>query len=149
MIRQCFFKNIQSAGRNNIPLLCIFDTGSVARAKALLDKNLRAIHQFSDEVAKGTQPTYNAANKSWTSPAGLVYELGSEQGNRVQHVLTHTVADPSKPVHTVFNVERNKILGLVDEAWTQRVGTGALQGNGNRYGLLIWAVQSELQEKPP
>ena len=41
-------------------------------------------------------------------------------GNRVRHVLAHAAADPTKPVHSVFNVGRNKVLGLVDEAWSAR-----------------------------
>ena len=41
-------------------------------------------------------------------------------GNRVQHVLAHTVPDASKPMHSVFNVGRNQVLGLVDKAWAMR-----------------------------
>ena len=36
------------------------------------------------------------------------------------HVLAHGSPDPSKPLHTVFNVSKDKILGLVDEAWAMR-----------------------------
>ena len=80
--------------------------------------------------------TYNAVTKSWTSPGGLVYGQGSAQGNRVLHVLEHTVPNTSKPVHTVFNVERTQVIGLIDEAWGARVGAGTLQSNGNR----VWNV---------
>lgn len=79
---------------------------------------------------------YNAAAKSWTSPGGLVYGQGSAQGNRLLHVLEHTVPNPAKPVHSVFNVNRNQVVGLVDEAWAARSGPGVLQANGNR----VWTV---------
>ncbi|HVK54180.1 MAG TPA: hypothetical protein VM532_04030 [Burkholderiales bacterium] len=94
------------------------------------------------EVAKGVgnnpagRLTYEAASQSWTSPGGLIYGQGSAHGNRVLHVLDHTVPNPSKPVHSVFNVDRSQVIGLVDEAWAARVGSGTLQANGNR----VWVV---------
>ena len=54
----------------------------------------------------------------------------SQDGNRVIHVLKHTIPDPSKPLHTVYNVDKSNVIGLVDEAWTKR-GNGIMQGNGN------------------
>jgi RHS repeat-associated protein len=79
---------------------------------------------------------YDAANKTWTSPGGLVYGQGSAQGNRVLHILDHTVANPAKPVHSIFSVPRNQVIGLVDEAWAARSGQGVPQANGNR----VWTV---------
>ncbi len=59
--------------------------------------------------------------RQWKSSAGLIYGEGlPNQVNRVEHVLMHTVPNPSKTVHTVFNVARDKVLGLVDEAWLAR-----------------------------
>ncbi len=62
---------------------------------------------------------YNG-NGTWTSNAGLIYGQGSIHGNRVKHVLAHTQPDPSKPRHTVFNVDRSNVIGLVDEAWNKK-----------------------------
>lgn len=59
-------------------------------------------------------------SQSWTSPAGLVYGRGSTHGNRILHVLDHTVANPTKPTHSLFNVDRNQVIGLIDEAWIAR-----------------------------
>ena len=56
----------------------------------------------------------------WRSTAGLIYGQGSKHGNRVKHVLDHLSANAAKPLHTVFNVGRRKILGLIDEAWKAR-----------------------------
>jgi filamentous hemagglutinin family protein len=90
--------------------------------------------------AGGSNPagrlTYDAVSDSWTSPGGLVYGQGSAHGNRVLHVLDHTIPNPSKPVHSVFNVDRTQVIGLVDEAWAAKVGPGTLQANGNR----VWVV---------
>ena len=65
-----------------------------------------------------------------------MYGRGSAHGNRILHILDHTVPNPSKPVHTVFNVKRNQLIGLIDEAWATRTGTGTLQANGNRTWLI-------------
>ncbi len=66
------------------------------------------------------------------SPGGLQYGSDQKFGNRVDHVLDHTAPNPSKPVHSVFNVQGDAALDLVDQAWTNRTGSGMLQANGNR-----------------
>jgi hypothetical protein len=38
------------------------------------------------------------------------------------------VPNPAKPTHSIFNVDRTKLIGLIDEAWAKR-GSGILQGN--------------------
>lgn len=83
-------------------------------------------------AAKGVPLTFDKATRSWTTPAGLVYAEGSKHGNRVKHILDHAAPNPSKPVHSVFNVDRSDVMGLVDEAWTLRQGPGVLQKNGGR-----------------
>ena len=70
------------------------------------------------------------------SPGGLVYGADPKFGNRVDHVLDHTAPNPNKPVHSVFNVQGDDALKLVDEAWSNRTGAGTLQANGNR----TWTV---------
>ncbi|VEG12930.1 hypothetical protein [Moraxella cuniculi] len=62
----------------------------------------------------------NSSSKTWSSPAGLNYGQGSREGNRVKHVLEHAQPNSNKPNHTVFNVQRNQILSLVDQAWVRR-----------------------------
>ncbi len=71
----------------------------------------------------------NNGDGTWISNEGLIYGQ-SPDGNRVIHVVKHTIPDPSKPLHTVFNVDKSNVIGLDDEAWRRR-GTGIIQGNGN------------------
>lgn len=98
---------------------------------------LGQIDAYSVQANKAGKLSYDATSKTWTSPQGLVYGQGSAHGNRVKHVLDHATPNPNKPVHSVFNVDRNQVIGLVDEAWTKRVGPGTLQPNGNR----VWTVE--------
>lgn len=34
--------------------------------------------------------------------------------------MAHTAEDMAKPKHSVFNVERNQVIGLIDEAWKMK-----------------------------
>jgi hypothetical protein len=55
----------------------------------------------------------------WESTAGLRYGLDRRYGNRVAHVLRHTVDDLSRRVpHGVFNGGGSRALAVVDRAWT-------------------------------
>lgn len=62
---------------------------------------------------------YDKVNKVWTTPAGLDYGLGSVHGNRIKHVLDHTVItqqNSKKAIHSLFNVPRKEVLPLIDDA---------------------------------
>lgn len=74
----------------------------------------------------------------WVSSQGLKYGPGSAQGHRVLHVLEHTVADPSKPNHTVFNVEGANVIQLLDQAWILKLQNNiqaVTQGNRSVYEI--------------
>jgi hypothetical protein len=115
-----------SAGGKALEL--VEGAGGKATAEAAAE---RAAGETSGAVEDLGKLTYDSSTKSWRSPGGLVYGQGSKQGNRVLHVFEHLKVDPSKPVHSVFTVARNKLLALLDEAWAKR-GAGVLQSNGNR-----------------
>ncbi|ARC84676.1 RHS repeat-associated core domain protein [Clostridium argentinense CDC 2741] len=68
-------------------------------------------------------------NGKWQSTEGLIYGRGSKQGNRVLHVLEHVSPDPTKPLHSVFNVSKDKVLGSVDEAWSMRSSVESISQN--------------------
>lgn len=93
----------------------------------------KLLRLFDGAISNGSIPTpetglakasislvYDKVERVWKTPAGLDYGIGSVHGNRVKHVLDHAVPNPSKPKHTVFNVERDQVLALVDEAWRLR-----------------------------
>ena len=56
-------------------------------------------------------------SRVYQSTAGLVYEPGSADGHRLDHVLKHTKDDPKKPLHGVFTGDRSEVLALIDSAW--------------------------------
>jgi hypothetical protein len=127
------------------------DEGEAGRAAALVEMTSNGVQAYKIAIifpaglttGSPTEPvapesvnpgklTFDPATKSWTSNGGLVYEQGSAQGNRVLHVLDHLSPNPAKPLHTLFNVDRTQLVGLIDEAWAARQGAGVLQANGNR-----------------
>jgi hypothetical protein len=64
----------------------------------------------------------------WESSGGLRYGADPNHGNRVQHVLRHSVDDPMRAGangHGVFDAGRTGTLGVIDEAWqiAQRGGS--------------------------
>ena len=97
--------------------------------KDIAKKAAMGADEAAGEVTNPNALQYDG-NGNWTSNEGLVYGQGSKDGNRVRHILQHTQPNPAKPVHTVFNVDKSVIVGLIDEAWINR-GTGMLQSNGN------------------
>jgi filamentous hemagglutinin len=71
----------------------------------------------TNSVPKSVELSFDKGTRTWTTPAGVDYGPGSVHGNRVNHVLDHAAPNPAKTTHSVFNVERGQVLGLVDEAW--------------------------------
>lgn len=78
--------------------------------------NLRSKGTGNSQLGK---LTYNK-DGTWTSSGGLVYGPDKKFGNRVNHILAHTKPNPNKANHTVFNVDKTKVLGVVDEAWARK-----------------------------
>ncbi len=48
------------------------------------------------------------------SAAGLLYLPGSADDHRIEHVMQHARDDLTKPVHGVFEADREQILALID-----------------------------------
>ena len=91
--------------------LAVVNTADQAIAKAAA----KAVEANSSP--KAVELTFDKSTQTWTTPGGLDYGQGSIHGNRVQHVLDHTLLNPSKTTHSVFNVDRKEVLRLIDEAW--------------------------------
>ena len=76
-------------------------------------------YKAAKEIIEGGYLKYNSKG-GWISNRGLFYSArGSEHGNRVKHIFSH-LEDIGDPTHTVFNVKRNELLPLIDEAWAMR-----------------------------
>lgn len=73
-----------------------------------------------DIAKKPVSLAFDNISRSWTTPDRLNYEQGSIHENRIKHVLDHAKPNLSKAAHSVLNVDRNQILGLVDDAWLAR-----------------------------
>ncbi len=109
-------------------------TGTVQLATlgtAVAGKVTAAVIPTRASIPNAGKLVYNPAAQSWTTAKGLVFSQGSAQGNRLMHVMDHLVPNSLKPLHTIFDVPRNKLVALLDEAWTLG-GTSVLQPNGNR-----------------
>ncbi len=79
------------------------------------------------------------------STAGLVYRPGSRDGHRLKHILKHAKDDLQKPVHGVFEGDRDTILRWIDVAWI-RVGKGGkLVRERRQNDRTAWTVN--MQEK--
>ncbi len=51
------------------------------------------------------------------STAGLRYVAGSADNHRLRHVMQHAKDDTTKPIHGVFEGNRDQILAVIDEAY--------------------------------
>lgn len=65
---------------------------------------------------KSSDP-YLSGGRTKTSPEGLRYTMGKGGEHRTDHVLRHAKDMPSRPTHSVFNVQGDDVFRLVDEAY--------------------------------
>lgn len=56
-------------------------------------------------------------NNLWQSPGGIVYGYDRKFGNTLNHILAHMTPNTIKKNHTVFNISKNNLVQLIDEAW--------------------------------
>ena len=114
----------------------IADAKATSAAKqptvACPQKNVNACEKNTTSDSINTSQLRYNGDGTWTSNEGVIYGQGSKQGNRVLHILEHLKPDASKPQHTVFDVDRSQLIGLIDEAWINK-GAGTMQANGNVY----------------
>lgn len=89
----------------------------------------------SDREKTATAETHEAGNESvkpetpqlgelrdigggvFQSTAGLTYRRGSQEGHRIKHILRHHEDDRDRPVHGVFDGDRNEVFAVIDEAY--------------------------------
>jgi len=79
------------------------------------------------------------------SAAGLVYRPGSQDGHRLKHILKHAKDNLQKPVHGVFEGDRDEILRWIDLAWIRAGKGGKLVRSRQQNDRTAWTVN--MQEK--
>ena len=78
-----------------------------------------------DSTTSTSKPTATSAlgqlkeirKNVFESTAGLRYVPGSADNHRLRHVMQHAKDDTSKPIHGVFEGNRDQILAVIDEAY--------------------------------
>ena len=53
----------------------------------------------------------------YESPEGLIYAMGPRGEHRIDHILRHAKDNQSRPVHSVFEGDKDLILRTIDEAY--------------------------------
>lgn len=112
-----------------IVTLLLFSQQPDGKNREVRDRKTDVTSQSSREVTLNNATVPSSSTTSdrfleeirpnvFRSPAGLIYETGSADGHRLQHVLQHARDDLDKPVHGVFTGSREEILALLDEVWT-------------------------------
>lgn len=74
------------------------------------------------------------------STAGLFYVPGGAEGHRLKHVMQHAKDNPSKPVHGVFDGDRDEILAVIDEAFMMAKKGGSDVRSEKQNGRRIFTV---------
>ena len=74
------------------------------------------------------------------STAGLLYVPGGAEGHRLKHVMQHAKDNPSKPVHGVFDGDRDEILAVIDEAFMKTKKGGSDVRSEKQNGRRVYTV---------
>ena len=93
-----------------------------------------------DKPALGQLSLVRGTRDEFLSTAGLMYVRGSEDGHRLKHVLKHSEDDPDKPVHGVFDGDRDQILAWLDQAWMKGRQGGKGVRTEEQGGRVVYTV---------
>lgn len=74
------------------------------------------------------------------STAGLLYVPGGAEGHRLKHVMQHAKDNPSKPIHGVFDGDRDQILAVIDEAFVKARKGGSDVRSEKQNGRRVFTV---------
>lgn len=79
-------------------------------------------------------------NNVFESTAGLRYVPGSADDHRLRHVMQHARDNANKPIHGVFDGEREQILAVIDEAYQKAKKGGRDVRRENQNDRLVYTV---------
>lgn len=74
---------------------------------------------------------FDSSVQGFVSKSGIIFTLGSIDGNRLSHVLKHGLDTSSKPLQGVFNGSSKNIISVVDEAWEKKLNQDISASSGN------------------
>ncbi len=103
-------------------------------AGELVSKAKNAGSKVKDVAKKTGRLIYDKTKKVWKSPAGLEYGFDRRHKNKINHVLGHITYNPDKPVQILFDTSKDKVLGLLDDAWNKR-GAPKTEGVSDVYEI--------------
>jgi hypothetical protein len=81
------------------------------------------------------------AQGKWESPGGLVFRADSAEGHRLTHALTHSIDNPAKESHGVWNLSRKDILTTIDDGWKNRPSVQDVTQGGRRRVVKDYGTQ--------
>ncbi|MBC7965620.1 MAG: hypothetical protein H7Z17_06790 [Fuerstia sp.] len=98
----------------------------------------------SDGAEAETEPVLGQLreirNKVFESTAGLRYAPGSQDNHRLDHVMQHAKDDTTKPIHGVFEGNRDQILAVIDEAYQKAKKGGRDVRSEEQNDRLVYTV---------
>ena len=98
----------------------------------------------SDTAQPDTEPVLGELreirNKVFESTAGLRYVPGSQDNHRLDHVMQHAKDDTTKPIHGVFEGNRDQILAVIDEAYQKAQKGGRDVRSEEQNDRLVYTV---------
>ncbi|MCA9077468.1 MAG: hypothetical protein KDA93_20750 [Planctomycetaceae bacterium] len=84
---------------------------------------------------------HEIGGRVFVSTAGLHYRPGSQEGHRIDHILRHCRDDRSRPVHGIFDGDREEILAIIDEAYLTTQERGPPEAHNKREeNRTVWTV---------
>ncbi len=84
---------------------------------------------IASTTTKWAKNVLKYSDNAFHSAGGLIFKQGSKHGNRLSHVMKHTVNDLTKVKHGVFDVPNEGLVKTLDEAWEmiQKKGDNVVQ----------------------
>lgn len=96
-------------------------TESQTKAKQEVTKQEVTQKEVAKPITNESQPTdflEEVGPDRFRSPAGLMYNRGSEEGHRLKHLARHLEDQPTRPgSHGVFSGDLTQALKWIDEAY--------------------------------
>ena len=120
-------------------------SGNEARSNPGKDSGAKPASNKPTAPPPGKLTLVSKSRQEFQSTAGLMYVRGSQDGHRLLHILKHGEDDLSKPVHGVFdgNKDKDKILAWIDIAYEKGKKGGKGTRKENQGGRTVYTVRMD------